>query len=194
MNSQSENILENITTKLSKSSAHISIYAVELIASDLARKELEKFRTGKHDGVPSFYYYQSQGQKELLDGAYYQELTKHLILELAKWYNGKIPSSNGLFMQSNSFRIFSPQDAVIQVMDGIDLDDIIGTFTYYIRVTTNNGIIYFSGINKISLESYSGENYLRHGLVDNPEIGALSSTTQIFEWQVNIPKKYLNEN
>ncbi len=183
-----------ITTKLSKASAHISIYSAELFASNLAEKELKKFRTGRHNGTPNFYPFNSQGQIELFDGAYYQELTQHLILELAKWYKGKIPHSGGLFLQNNSFRIFSPQDAMIQLMDGIDMDDIIGTFTYYVRLSTDNGIIHFSGINMLSLESYSGENYLKHGLVTNPEKGALSSTAQVFEWQVIIPKEYRREN
>lgn len=184
----------NISTEISKISAHISIFAAELIASDLAKKELYKFRTGKHNGSPSYYRHHSQGQKELFDGPYYQELTDHLISQLADWYQGEIPNSGGLFLQKNSFRIFSPLDALIQFSDGIDMDDIIGTFTYYIRVSTNNGTIYFQGVNKMSLESYSGENYLKHGLINNPESGQLSSTTQVFEWQVSIPKEYSSEN
>ena len=109
---------------------------------------------------------------------------------MAKWYRGKIPSSDGLFSQANTFRIFSPNDALWEFADGIDMADIIGTFTYFIRATTKDGSIFFTGINKLSLESYSGENYLGHGLVNNPELGPLSSTAQVFEWQVEIPEKY----
>ncbi len=185
------NPLKSLTEDAIEISAHISIYTAELFASDTAEKELNKFRTGEHNGTPSLYSFNSAGSQELFKGKYYRELTTHLVEELAKWYKGKIPSFDGLFSQANSFRVFAPSDALWEMTDGIDMADIIGTFTYYVRATTDEGIIYFQGINKISLESYSGENYLGHGLVNNPKLGPLSSTAQVFKWQVKIPEKYL---
>jgi len=189
-NKPNKNSWDKTFTKAIKLPAQISIYIAEMIASDAAEKELAKFRSGQHDGTPTFYSVDSKGNKELFNGDYYQELTQHLIEQLGLWYGGKIPHDNGLFSQSNTFRVFSPSDAIWQFSDGIDMNDIIGTFTYYVRITTNNGIIHFQGTNKISLESYSGENYLRHGLVNNPDVGPFSSTTQIFEWQIEIPLEY----
>ncbi len=183
-------LFSSITNGVVKASAHISIFSAELIASDAAEKELTKFRTGNHQGSPEVFSNNSVATKELFNGRYYQELNDHLIEELANWYKGKIPDSGGLFSQANTFRVFSPSDALWEFTDGIDMADIIGTFTYYVRATTNNGVIYFQGTNKISLESYSGENYLGHGLANNPKLGPLSSTAQVFKWQVAIPEKY----
>lgn len=184
------NVFGSLTEETIKASAHISIYTAEIFASDAAEKELNKFRTGEHDGTPTIFSETSIESKELFEGKYYQELTEHLVKEMAKWYQGKIPDSGGLFSQTNTFRVFSPNDALWEITDGIDLADIIGTFTYYTRATTKDGTICFTGVNKLSLESYSGENYLGHGLVNNPELGPLSSTAQVFEWQVQIPEKY----
>lgn len=186
-----------ITSRLVADSAVFSTYLAEIIATKPAEIELQKFRTGNHDGTPIIFSEDSLESKELFEGAYYQELTKHLVDELGKWYKGRIPATGGLFLQGNSFRVFSPSDAIPEMINGIDLADIIGTFTYYVRATTKDGMIHFSGVNQLSLESYSGENYLRHGLVDNPKTGPLSSTTQIFEWRVAIPdelKEEINEN
>jgi hypothetical protein len=182
--------LKTLTNSVIKASAHISIFSAELIASDAAEKELTKFRTGNHQGNPKVFSNDSVATKELFNGTYYQELTDHLVEELANWYKGKIPESGGLFSQANTFRVFAPSDALWEFTDGIDMADIIGTFTYYVRATTSDGMIYFQGVNKISLESYSGENYLGHGLVNNPKLGPLSSTAQVFKWQIEIPEKY----
>ena len=184
------NIFGSLAVETIKASAHVSVYTAEIFASTAAEKELKKFRSGEHDGTPIIFSETSIESKELFKGKCYQELTEHLVEELAKWYQGKIPDSGGLFLQTNTFRVFSPNDALREFTDGIDLADIIGTFTYYIRVTTNDGIIYFTGVNKLSLESYSGENYLGHGLVNNPKLGPLSSTAQVFKWSTDIPEKY----
>lgn len=184
------NVFSSLAEETIKASAHISIYTAEIFASDAAEKELNKFRTGEHDGTPAVFSETSIESEELFEGKYYQELNEHLVEEMAKWYQGKIPNSGGLFSQANTFRVFSPNDALWEISDGIDLADIIGTFTYFIRATTNHGIIYFTGVNKLSLESYSGENYLGHGLVNNPELGPLSSIAQVFKWRVVIPEKY----
>jgi len=183
-------IITSIANSTAKMSAKLSINLAELIASDAAKAQLKKFRTGSHTGAPKVYEYDSLETKELFEGDYYQELNEHLVTELAQWYDNKIPVDNGLFMQGNTFRVFSPNDAIIEMLDGIDLADITGTFTYHIRATTKNGIIYFMGINQISLESYSGENYLRHGLVNNPDTGPFSSTTLVYRWQHPIPEHY----
>ncbi len=183
-------IFSSIAEKTIKASAYISIYTAEIFANDAAEKELKKFRTGEHDSTPAIFSNVSDETEELFKGMYYQELTEHLVEEMAKWYKDQIPNSDGLFSQANTFRVFAPSDALWEITDGIDMADIIGTFTYYVRATTNDGIIYFQGINKLSLESYSGENYLGHGLVNNPKLGPLSSTAQVFIWQVAIPEKY----
>jgi len=184
------NLINKLFTCATKASAHITIFSAELIATDAAEKELEQFRKGSHDGLPTNYSESSDGTKELLQGDYYRELTDHLVEELAKWYGKKIPHSGGLFTQSNSFRVFSPNDAIIEFGDGIGMADIIGTMGYYVRMSTHDGNIYFQGINKMSLESYAGTNYLKHNLVNNPEAEAFSSTTQVFNWSLPIPEEY----
>lgn len=187
---EDSNVFGSLVEGTIKTSAHISIYTAEIFASDAAEKELNKFRTGNHDGTPAIFSETSVESVELFKGKYYLELTEHLVEQMAKWYQGKIPGSGGLFSQANTFRVFSPNDALWEFTNGIDMADIIGTFTYFIRATTKDGNIYFTGVNKLSLESYSGENYLGHGLVNNPELGPLSSTAQVFKWQVEIPEKY----
>jgi len=183
-------LIKSIATNAAKISAHISIYSAELIASDAAETELKKFRRGQHNTLPVVFKVDSDESAELLKGNYYQELTQHLVDELARWYNWKIPHSGGLFTQTNSFRIFDWPDFVAEIVDGVDMADIIGSITYYVRVTTLGGEIYFHAINKMSLESFAGENYFRHGLVNNPRENAFKSTTQVFNWSTPIPAEY----
>jgi len=182
--------INRIASGLIRIPAHISIFSAELIASEAAEKELEKFRRGEHDGAPIEFAIDSPATKELLAGRYYQELTQHLIKETARWYGGKIPHSNGLFSQANTYRSFGGKDFLNEIIDGIDMADIIGSITYYVRVTTQDGFLYFHAINKMSLDSYAGENYFEHDLVNNPESGAFTSTAQVFNWRVEIPEKY----
>ena len=189
-NTNKVSCFKNLVNNATKASARLNLYLAEFIASESAKNHLNQFRLGKHDGSPKIYTSESQQTKELFHGHYYQELTEHLVEEVANWYGNKIPANNALFMQGNTFRIFSPTDAFIEMLNGIDLADITGTFTYHIRATTKDGYIHFTGVNQMSLESYSGENYLRHGMVTNPDIGPLSSTTQVYKWKVIIPEKY----
>ena len=173
-----------------KASAHLTLFTAELFASDAAEKELEKFRTGKHDDLPVLFTVDSAESVELLEGKYYRELTSHLTEQLAEWYGGRIPDCNGLFLQTNSYRVFGGIDFLTEIIDGIDLADIIGSMTYYVRVSTHEGIIYFQGTNVTSFESYSGENYFGFDWVDNPHQGSFRSTTQVFNWKMPIPDQY----
>ena len=188
--SEESGLIKSIATNAAKISAYISIFSVELVASDAAEIELNKFRSGEHDALPIVYPVDSDESAELLKGSYYQELTQHLVVELARWYGWKIPHSGGLFTQADTFRVFDWSDFLTEIVDGVDMADIIGSITYYVRVTTLEGKIYFHTINKMSLESFSGENYFRHGLVNNPQEDAFKSTTQIFHWSTPIPAEY----
>ena len=180
----------SLTTNAVKISAYITIYTAEIVASDAAEKELKKFRTGEHNGNPALYLETSDETHELFEGDYYQQLSQYLMSELAAWYGGEIPIDNGLFYQSNTFRVFNVGDLFHELTDGIDLADVIGSMTYYVRASTKNGVVYFEGVNKMSLESYSGQNYLKHGLVSNPKNGAFRTTTQVFKWQIVIPTEF----
>ncbi|TQV72803.1 hypothetical protein FLL45_15145 [Aliikangiella marina] len=175
---------------LIKASAHLTIFSAELIATESAEKELEKFRTGIHDDLPVVFDIDSIESQELLNGSYYQELSKHLTEALADWYGGSIPDNNGLFMQANSYRVFGGKDFLREIVDGIDMADIIGSITYYVRVSTHKGEIYFQGTNVMSFESYSGENYFGANWVNNPIEGPFRSTTQVFNWKIPIPTQY----
>jgi len=172
-------------------SAHITIPVAEVIASDSATRELHAFRTGEHDGTPIVYAKNSQGVSELLEANYYQELTDFLIDEMALWYGGNIPPSNALFQEGYKFRIFAPSDAVIEMLDGIDMADIIGSMTYSVRVTSSDGILNFHAVNVMSLGSYAGENYLGYQALKNPSNGSFQPRVQVFQWQKAIPTKYV---
>jgi hypothetical protein len=185
-----KSLINTLTTNVVKISAHITIFSAEIIASKAAEKELKKFRVGEHNGEPTVYLETSSETKELFAGRYYKQLNLHLMKELVDWYDGKIPLDGGLFSQSNTFRVFGAGDFIWEISDGIDLADIIGSITYYVSASTRNGIIYFQGVNKMSLQSYSGQNYLRHGLVINPQAGSFKSTSQVFKWQVEIPVEF----
>ena len=181
---------QQLATRSVKLPATFTIYIAELLASEDAARELFKFRTGEHDDEPSIYQKDSAGVKELLAGSYYQALSQFLIQQMADWYGGQIPDNNGLFTQSDAFRPFSPNDAFWEFFDGIDMADVIGSITHKVRMATKDGNIYFMATNDMSLESYAGENYLRHGLINNPEVGKFRSTTQVFTWQLPIPESY----
>ena len=71
--------------------------------------------------------------------------------------------------------------------DGIQIGDVVGTFTSGISVTARNGMLNFEATNSMSLQSYSGENLLRHGLVQNPQSGPFSNKYQTFRWSAPIP-------
>ncbi len=181
---------QQIATRSVKLPATFTIYVAELLASEDAARELNKFRTGKHDDQPALYGQNSTGVKELLAGSYYQALSQFLIQQMADWYGGSIPDQNGLFIQAEPFRPFSPSDAFWSFFNGIDMADVIGSITHKVRMATKNGNIYFMAINDMSLESYAGENYLRHGLINNPTVGKFRSTTQVFIWELPIPTPY----
>ena len=187
-------ISEILLTSIVQLSAHVTIPVAEVIASDAATKELKAFRTGRHDGLPSIYADNSDGMRELLEGNYYQELSEYLIDNMAKWYGGHIPHDNGLFHEGQRFRIFAPSDALREMFDGIDMADVIGSMTYSVRVTSNNGKLNFFAINVMSLGSYAGENYLGYHAIDNPESGSFKPRVQVFQWQQDIPAKYIKTN
>ena len=174
-------------TGLIKFTAHLTIPLAEIIASDAAAYELHKFRTGEHDGLPILYKPTDKATIELLEGSYYQELTHYLIAAMDRWYGGEIPEDGGLYTHSDTFRVFAGNDALFEFADGIDVADIIGSFTYYIRMTTASGKITFHAVNVMSLSSYAGERYFQHNLVADPDSGAFKSRVQVFQWQVDIP-------
>ncbi len=168
-------------------SAQLTLPVAELIASDDAANELRLFRTGQHDGLPIVFRANSQATVELLRGVYYQELSDYLITAMTEWYGGKIPEDGALYVHSDTFRVFSGFDALTEIVDGIDMADIIGTMTYYVRMTTSSGIITFHAVNIMSLSSYSGEHYFQHDWVSDPEDGKFKSRVQVFQWQQIIP-------
>lgn len=186
-NSHTDDAHNSFFTGIIKFSAHITIPLAEIIASDAAAIELNKFRTGEHDGLPILYTPTDQATKELLQGAYYQELTQYLIAAMNRWYGGKIPTDGGLYTHSDTFRVFAGHDAFLEMINGIDVADIIGSFTYYIRLTTSSGKINFHAVNVMSLSSYAGERYFQHDMVTDPDRGAFKSRVQIFQWQTDIP-------
>ena len=177
-----------LITGLIKFTAHITIPIAEIIASEAASVELNKFRTGDHDGLPVIYGPTHEATRELLEGTYYQELTSYLIDAMDRWYGGKIPNHGGLYTHYDTYRVFAVTDAFSEMTDGVDVADIIGSFTYNIRMTTDSGKITFHAINVMSLSSYAGERYLQHNMVADPVEGAFKSRVQIFQWQVDIPE------
>ncbi|MCW9000021.1 MAG: hypothetical protein OQK04_15025 [Kangiellaceae bacterium] len=179
---------------LTKAIAVPSLFLAELIASPEAEKELENFRKGATDSRTSIHRNNSKATQQLLNGKYYQELSSFLIAQMAKWYGGQIPSDDALFQQAYTFRPFGGMDALVEISDGIDMADIIGSITYHVRISSKNGNLLFMAVNKMSLESFAGSHYFNHSLVDNPKTGNFISTAQGFEWVQPIPENFLSKN
>lgn len=161
--------------------------------SALARRELNKFLTGMHDGSPTIFEENSPGSNELLRGRYFQELTASLTARFADKYGGAIPSDTK-FKEGEwggDFRPFNPKDFLVDIVDGVDLCDVVGTFTDRVEIKSSGGMLHFVARNVTSLQSFSGENLLQHHLVDNPPSGMFSDVTQIFKWSIPIPARYL---
>ncbi|THB74773.1 MAG: hypothetical protein D6B28_01585 [Gammaproteobacteria bacterium] len=188
--------LEYLATEAAKVAAENSILMVEgkSFTTDLATYELHRFRTGEHNGnSETIYDVGSEGSDELLSTPYYQKLTSYLIEEFAAQTNGIIPNNGASYTESSlnePFRSFDPVDGALGFTDGVDLGDVVGSFSDYVTATTKDGMIIFTGVNRTTLESFAGENILNHGLVQNPETGPFSTTTQIFKWSVPIPNEY----
>jgi hypothetical protein len=73
------------------------------------------------------------------------------------------------------------------------MSDIIGTFSGGISVKADNGMLYFEARNNMSLESFAGENLLKHGQVTNPASGPFSTQTQVFKWEIPNDPKFYND-
>ena len=187
-------IRETLLTSIVQLSAHLTIPVAEVIASDAASIELNAFRTGQHDGIPSIYAHNSEGVSELLAGNYYQELSGYLIDNMANWYGGYIPANDGLFREGQRFRVFTPVDAIYEIIDGVGMADVIGSITYSVRVTSAEGKLNFFAINAMSLGSYAGENYLGYDAIASPDSGPFRPRVQVFQWQLDIPVKYRKQH
>jgi len=156
-----------------------------------ARVLLAQFLTGFGESV-SYFGPKSPYTRELFSGfagEYYRDLTKAGIESLAKLYDGQIPDHavNSRFF----YRDFSPKTGSYGFMDGmIQVSDVVGSFTYGVRVERVGNNIQFTGRNAMSLESHAGNNILGHNLVVNPRSGPLSTKVHVFRWTVPIPHKY----
>lgn len=158
--------------------------------SESARYELLKFR----DGIPGTTVYQigSDGSNELSKSDYYQELSQHVVTKLDQYYNGNIPDGLTGIKQRNigaQFRPYNPKDAAIDFLaDGIKMSDVVGSMTYGIEISTRNGMAVFKGVNAMTLQSFSGQNILKHNLVNNKSTGMMMTSKEVFEWEYPLPK------
>ena len=107
---------------------------------------------------------------------------------MAKKYNGTIP--DGGTLTNYKYANFGPIDGAYGLLDGVQMGDVVGTFTSGVNITAKDGQLYFQATNNMSLESFSGNNIVRHNLVKNPQEGAFSTKVQIFKWVAPIPDQY----
>ncbi|WP_233011211.1 hypothetical protein, partial [Rheinheimera faecalis] len=190
----------NISTKATMAIAYplitLGVYANGPItgfnsASESASRELLKFR----DGVPgtNVYGVGSDGSNELIKSHYYQELSQHAVYHLNEYYQGDVPDGlTGVRLKdigAPSFRAYNPIDAIVDMTsDGITMPDVVGTMTYPIEMSTTNGMVVFRGINATTLQSFSGQNILKHNLVNEKSTGMMMTSKQIIEWAYPLPK------
>jgi len=136
----------------------------------------------------------SQATKELLNSDYMKGLTNFLMQEMTAKYGGDFPEG-AKFTEGEgdreTYRNFNPIDGIKSTFNGWDLNDVVGSFTDHITVVVKDGYFYFTGINKTTLESFSGNNIIRHDLVENNDSdkGKYRTVTQKFTWRVPVPKK-----
>jgi hypothetical protein len=160
----------------------------------LAAELLKEFRDGTSKNFsednPRFFGWNSSGSKELfsgLSGDYYRNITVAGLNQLAALNNGKIPITGAIDVLN--IPAYGKADYANGISDGINLGDVIGTFTKGVVAHAKpDGYVYFTGRNTMSLESFSGQNILRHNAVQNPISGRFSNTYQVIEWKVRIPK------
>ena len=160
--------------------------------TDLAAQLLTEWRDGG-DGARHFYGYDSDATRELFlgySGDYYRNITSLGISQLASANNGIIRDGSRLASIKN-IPDFSGSDGAYGIRDGINVGDVIGTFTYGVSAESRGGYMYFTGKNAMSLGSFAVENRLQHGQVSNPTRGAFSNTYQTFQWRVPIPRNMM---
>ncbi len=160
--------------------------------TDLAAQLLTEWRDG-NGGARHFYGYDSDATRELFlgySGDYYRNITSLGISQLASANNGIIRDGSRL-AKIRDIPDFSASDGAYGMRDGINVGDVIGTFTYGVSVEARGGYMYFTGRNAMSLGSFSAENRLQHGQVIDPTRGAFSTTYQTFQWRASIPKNMI---
>ncbi len=86
------------------------------------------------------------------------------------------------------YRSFGLLDAYQESKNGIDIADVVGSFSERVSVSISNGFATFEGRNKTTLQSFSGQNILRHDKIVNPTSGRFATHTQIYRWRVPIPE------
>jgi hypothetical protein len=155
--------------------------------SDLAAQLLTEWRDGTSQG-PHFFGWNSAGSRELFvgySGDYYRNITQLGISQLTSRGGGAVV--DGMRIRVTRIPDFTEADGAYGMRDGINVGDVIGTFTYGVSAQVRSGFIYFRGENAMSLGSFAAENRLQHGQVSNPTRGRFSTTRQTFEWRVPVP-------
>lgn len=163
--------------------------------SDLAARLLTQWRDGtspyNEPGKAEFFAWDSGETHELFfgdSGDYYNSITNLGIQQMAAAGGGVI--QNGISSKDvRNISKYGAADLANGFQDGINLGDVIGTFTNGVTMRSKDGYIYFTGTNAMSLTSFAAENKLQHHQVVNPASGRFSTTYQIFEWRVPIPQK-----
>jgi hypothetical protein len=160
--------------------------------SDLAARLLTQWRDGtspyNEPGKPEFFSWDSDQTHELFfgdSGEYYSRITNLGIQQMAAAGGGVI--QNGISRTVRDISKFGATDLANGFQDGINLGDVIGTFTDGVTMRSKDGYIYFTGTNAMSLTSFAAENKLQHHQVVNPTSGRFSTTYQTFQWRVPIP-------
>jgi YD repeat-containing protein len=164
------------------------------LGSDSARGILSDFYFGDVDKVKNFNQNSSEF-KELFFGDkqryYINEQLGAIRYMMEKYGANYIPE--GATLTKYTFKDFGPKTGALNLIDGIQMSDIIGTFSGGISVKANNGMLYFKARNNMSLESFAGENLLKHGQVTNPASGPFSTQTQVFQWEIPNDPKFYND-
>lgn len=119
-------------------------------------------------------------------GEYFQSIQKSAVDYIFRKFDGNVPNDGVLLTKFS--RDFSPLDGLYGLSDGVQIGDVIGTFTSGVYVTAvGGGVWMFEAGNKITLSSFSGANVLNHDIIIDPKVGRFSPKEQIFRWYIKAP-------
>jgi len=195
------NMIQPVIQKTTEISANIMIggaflgESLNLVTISEPAKGILKSYYGGDGQTHSEFNWNSAASIELYqESPYVQEMSQFLIEGMIAKYGNTIPN-NASFVEGEDgflFKNFSPIDGARGLGNGIHVGDVVGSFSKLVTVKVKDGYFYFTGFNKTSFGSFSGNNIIDHNLVENNDSdkGKFRDITQTFIWRVPVPKKY----
>ena len=171
-------------------SASIAATLLDPRSSRWSKILLAEFATG---GGPTLREFDQMDNPEIFNelfsgpsGEYFQSVQNSAVDYIVRKFDGNVPNDGVLLTKFS--RDFSPLDGLYGLSDGVQIGDVIGTFTSGVYVTAvGGGVWMFEAGNKMTLSSFSGANVLNHDIIINPKVGQFSPKEQIFRWYIKAP-------